>query len=793
MLQATLQILEFNKIVALITLFTVTAPGKKLAQALRPLQQRDQVELSLQQVNEARALLEDRGSPPLGGSYDLDKTLEHVSTSGAWLSVTALLEIADSLDAARACGRYFGAEELAPSLSTEVKQLELLPDLRDLIRASINPAGTVLDSASWQLADLRSQSKVLRGRIRSVLESMLSDSHFAGVFQEQLITERNGRYVVPVRVDHRGRVKGFVHDESSSGQTLYIEPAAVLERNNALQALLHEEQREIERILLQLAAHVGGASTQLAANQRILAHLDYCAAVARFARLTDANMPQITAKRQLELLQVRHPLLLLDNEGQPRQQRAVAIDLRLGKKHDTLIISGPNTGGKTVALKTVGLLFLMVSAGLPIPCDPKSRVYLFHKIFADIGDEQSIEDNLSTFSGHLARIRRILKHVDGNSLVLLDEAGTGTDPAEGGALALAVMDRLRAVGARTVVTTHLNMIKSYAYLHERVENAAVEFDPRTLAPTYRLHYGVPGASSAFTIARTMGIPGKVLSQADSYLGRQERDGLAMVEQLNSLHTQLEQDRREAQQLRNQAAQEREKRRKLLSEFEQKREQLLDKARQRAEQMVSETQAQMRRLLKETRQLGTKTDGIAVQQQADLMRQVRETKDQLHTQLPEAQTRYPAPTKVTSGEIVRITTLNTEAVVRQQNGKEVELSLNGKVMRLPLTALEIFEPRRFAKTAKRTASVRSHIEYSNFKPQLEVAGLRVEDALPQVDRLIDDALLHNWKSVTVVHGRGSGALRQAISELLAHHRAVTAFHAADDSCGGNGTTVIELGE
>lgn len=793
MLQATLQVLEFNKIVNLIALFTVTQPGKKLALALRPLQQRQQVDASLRRVAEARLLLEERGAPPLGSSHDLEQTLEQVSTTGAWLSASALLEVADSLDAARACRRYFGAEELAQLLSADVAGLALLNDLRELIRASINPDGTILDGASWQLADLRGQSKVLRGRIRSVLEAMLRDSSFAGVFQEQIITERNGRYVVPVRTDYRGRVKGFVHDESSSGQTLYIEPAAVLERNNALQSLLREEQREIERILLQLAAEVALAAEQLRSNQQILAALDYYAAAARFARLIDAQAPQITAKRQLELLQVRHPLLLLDNAGQPRQQAATAIDLRLGKKHDTLIISGPNTGGKTVALKTVGLLFLMVSAGLPIPCDPRSRVYLFDKIFADIGDEQSIEDNLSTFSGHLERIRRILRYVDGNSLVLLDEAGTGTDPAEGGALALAVMDRLRSVGARTVVTTHLNMIKSYAYLHERVENAAVEFDPRTLQPTYRLHYGVPGASSAFTIARTMGIPARVLSRADTYLGREERDGLAMVEQLNQLRTELEQDRREARQLREQAAKEREKRRRLLNELEQQRSQILDKARRRAEQMVSETQASMRQLLKEARRTRATAADVDVRHQAELMSRVRQSREMLHSSQEQALPRHAPAKNLSVGELVLVRSLNTEATVQQFNGNEVELNLNGKILRLPLTAVTVYEPRRFAKAAKRTTSVCSHIEHSTFKPRLEVVGLRVEDALPQVERLIDDALLHNWKNIEVVHGRGTGALRQAIGDLLARHRAVTAFHAADDAGGGNAVTVIELGD
>jgi DNA mismatch repair protein MutS2 len=789
MLRATLQVLEFDKIVALIARFTVSALGKELALDLKPLQKSAQVNESLQRISEAQALIAEKGAPPLGGSCDLRSTLERVKTAGAWLSAAALLEVADSLDSARACQRYFGSEILAPNLSNEVKQLQLQPELRDIIRASIGPGGDILDGASWKLADLRSQSKVVRSRIRSALEAMLSDSHFAGVFQEAIITQRNGRYVVPVRVDYRGRVKGFVHDESSSGQTLFIEPAAVLERNNNLQAMLREEQREIELILLKLAAQVGAARQPLSTNQTLLARLDYFSAAARFASLTKACAPQLTAKRQLELLQVRHPLLLIDSNGQLRTQKVTAIDLRLGKKHDTLIISGPNTGGKTVALKTVGLLFLMVSAGLPIPCDPKSRMYLFAKIFADIGDEQSIEEQVSTFSGHLLRVRQILKHADGKSLVLLDEAGTGTDPAEGGALALAVLDHLRAAGARSVVTTHLNMIKSYAFLHERVENAAVEFDPKTLAPTYRLHYGVPGASSAFTIARTLGIPAQVLAQADSYLGSEERDGLAMVEQLNQARTELETNLRDAQYLREQAAKERAKRLKLLNEFEDQREKLLAKARRRAEQMVTETETQMRQVLKQARQQHT-VDG---RQQAELMRQVHATKEQLYKPEEALQALGQPARQVDVGERVIIRALNTEAMVQNIGNNEIELNVQGKIMRLPLAALQTFEPRRFAQASKQTTSVRSHIEHSTFKPEIKVIGLRVEDALPLVEQLIDDALLHNWNNISVVHGRGTGALRQAISSMLASHRAVTAFHAADDTSGGTAVTVIELGD
>ncbi len=788
MLEQTLQVLEFTKVVELLCRFTVTAPGRELTAALRPLRQRREVAAVLEYVGEAQTLLEEKGAPPLGGSCELGDILEQAAVAGAWLSAAALLQVADSLDAARDCRNWFGSEELSPRLARLVEQLQLLPQLRDHIRHCIAPGGEINDNASWQLADLRSQEKTLRARIRRALERMLTSAALDGVFQDDIVTERNGRYVVPVRADHRGSVKGLVHDESSSGQTLFVEPEQVLEHNNELQAVVREQQREIERILLQLAAQVGAQRDALAANQKLLARLDMYSAVARFARLTGGCAPQLTDKRQLELVQARHPLLLLNSDGSRREQAAVPVDLRLGKKHDTLIISGPNTGGKTVALKTVGLLFLMVSAGVPIPCASGSRVYLFKKIFADIGDEQSIEENLSTFSGHLARIRKILRWADGDSLVLLDEAGTGTDPAEGGALALAVLDRLRAVGARTVVTTHLNMIKSYACLHQRVENAAVEFDERTLRPTYRLHYGVPGASSAFTIARAMGIPDKVLNSAEAYLGSRERDGLEMVEQLNRLRTATERELEQARALKAQAQAEREKRRRLLAEIEDKRQRMLDKARGRAEQMVHDTRVRMRELLKQARAHGG--DSRA---EAEMMSQVRQLGEELAPQPLAPRRHRAAPQQVTAGELVRVVALNVEATVRRCHSGQVELECQGKIMRLALAAVEAYQPRRFAAAAGVGATSKSTVAAQRFNPRLEVVGMRVEQALPLVERLIDDALLNDWRELSVVHGRGSGILRREIRQCLAQHRAVSAFYSADNASGGDGVTVIEVGD
>lgn len=785
MSEVTLRVLEFDKVKSLLAGFTVTDPGRELAAALRPLETSEAVMASLAEVSEMTALLAEHGAPPVGGCRDLREALRQLRAEGTWLAPETLLEVLSSLEAARDCRRYFVSRD-APHLGQRALALVDLKELRRNLRASLGPRGEVLDGASFELGTLRRDILQKRSRIRGTLERLLSADSLAGAFQDRIVTERGGRYVVPVRADHRGQVKGFVHDESASGQTLYVEPAAVLELNNELRALLCEEQREEERILRRLADGVRREADVLLANQAIMARIDFVAAAGRFARLCDAVAPQLAAEPLLELKAARHPLLLVRPDGSPRPEGAVAVDLLLGEENDTLVVSGPNTGGKTVALKTAGLLLLMVRSGLHIPCAADSRVHLFRQVFADIGDEQSIEESLSTFSGHLVRIREILERADGDSLVLLDEAGTGTDPAEGGALAMAVLDSLRARGARTVVTTHLNLVKGYAHFQEGVENAAVEFDERTLAPTYRLHYGIPGASNAFTIARGLGLPGEVLERATGYLGEGEREGLELVEKLNLLRKDLERDRAEARTLRERARQEREKRKQLLEELEGQKRSIMEKAVRQGERMVREAERKLKELLRESQGAAAGT-----REQARLAGAVRAVREDLVPPPPERQPRGKVPVEVKAGEILRITALGTEGEVVRVQGGEVELAAHGKKMRLPLAALEQFVPRRFAQKGSVRPAVRSRVERGCCEPKLLLVGKRVDAVLPLLDRFLDDALLHGLREVEIVHGAGEGVLRRVVRDFLAQHRGVTAFHAGAVGQGGDNVTIVEL--
>jgi DNA mismatch repair protein MutS2 len=781
-----LDLLEFTKLRGILARLTATEPGRELADTLLPLPSRDAAAASLAAIAEMQRLIVAQGPPPVGGCRDLREPLRQLRAEGSFLVPLLLLDVLSSLEAAVDCRKALAEKSELPLLAALGAELAGCRELRGAIRESIGARGEILDSASFELGEVRLQIRQWRGRIRNLLENLLASDQLAAAFQDRIITERGGRYVVPVRADHRGQVKGFVHDESASGQTLYVEPVAVLKGNNELQHLLREEKREEERILRRLSALVRREDQPLRANQQLLARLDYLAAAARLALQTEAIAPQLSEEPLIELRGARHPLLLVQPDGRPRPQGATPVDLLLGAEQAALVISGPNTGGKTVALKTFGLLVLMVRAGLPIPCLPGSRLYLFGQVFADIGDEQSIEENLSTFSGHLSRIRKILQAADGDSLVLLDEAGTGTDPAEGGALAMAILDSLRERGARCVLTTHLNLVKGYADLTAGVVNAAVEFDSATLAPTYRLFYGIPGASSAFTIARGLGLPESVLERANAYLGEGERFGLDLVEKLNGLRRDLDRELYEARSLKAQAEAERNRRKQLLKELEEQKREVLEKARQRGEQLVRQTEGRIKGLLDQARALAPDT-----REQARLAAEVRDVRQSLVELAPAPQRQGRLPQEVKLGELLRVTALGAEGEVTRLLADGVELSILGKKLRQPLSALEQFQPRRFASRAKPRGGGRGQIEREGFSSRLLLVGKRVDEALPVLERFLDDALLHSQRQLEVVHGSGEGVLRKVVREFLAGHREVTAFHAADLASGGDNVTIVEL--
>ena len=782
--ESTLQRLEYPRLRMLLAGQTQSEPGKLQAYRLVPLGDQVVIETALSEVDEALRWLNDGQSPGLGGCRDLSELLVSVRAEGSLLAAEDLLKVAQSLQVMRDCSHFFQRDERQDLLSKLAAGIVPLAELQRRLRESIDPRGDLLDSASFELGDLRYQIRQTRSRVKQQLNQLLTGEYSAGLFQEQLITVRNNRYVVPLKSDCRGQVKGFVQDESASGQTLYVEPSQVLDGNNKLQQLAREEQREERRILLQLAELVRRDADILQNNQRLLARIDLRFAAARLSRNYAGCRPELVDESVIELKQARHPLLM-EKDGQFDLDSAVEIDLLLGEDCRALVISGPNTGGKSVALKTLGLLLLMVRSGLHIPCHSNSRLHLYRHLFVDIGDEQSIEQSLSTFSGHLLKVRDILEHADEETLVLLDEAGTGTDPAEGAALVQAVLDQLCQQGVKTVLTTHLGQLKHFAHGHPEIENAAVEFDPETLVPTYRLRYGIPGASSALTTASRLGLPQTVIDGAIEYLGREEHDYSTLLARLNKRQLELDQELQRVRATRVEADAAQQLRKQQLETLKEKKREILQRATRQGEELIAATEARLKKLRK--RKPGT----VSPQQAVADRNELTFAREELTPFKPKRKSSNAVPVKLDNGEIVKIAALGVEAKVERLDGKMVDLLVGGKRMRQPLNALEQFTPRRFASRSTEVSAVSRGISDRQIGTKLKLVGLRVDDALAKLERFIDDASLHHLQQVEIIHGAGQGILRRAVRERLATEAAVTAFYAAPADQGGDNITIAEL--
>ena len=782
--EAALQRLEYPRLRTLLAGQTQSEPGHLQAEKLLPLSDQADIERALTEVDEAAQWLRDGQAPSLGGCWDLSLLLKAVQAEGSLIGVEELLKIAQSLRVMEECRLWFKSALQKPLLTELAAEMTVLPELQRRLRDSIGSRGELLDSASFELGDLRYQIRQSRSRIKQQLDQLLTGDHSSSLFQERLITIRNNRYVVPLKSDCRGQIKGFVQDESASGQTLYLEPSQVLEGNNRLQQLIREEQREERRILLQLAGLVRRDAAILHRNQALLGRIDLRFAAARLSRNYAGCRPELVDESIIELKQARHPLLM-EVEGHFDLSAAVAVDILLNDGCQALVISGPNTGGKSVALKTLGLLLLMVRSGLHIPCHPESRLHLYRRLYVDIGDEQSIEESLSTFSGHLLKVREILEQADAETLVLLDEAGTGTDPAEGAALVQAVLDQLCQQGAKVLLTTHLGQLKHFADGHAVIENAAVEFDPETLVPTYRLRYGIPGASSALTTATRLGLPDTVIQRAVQYLGSEEHDHSVLLSRLNARQQQLDHELLLAKQSRIEADTAQQLRKRQLGQIKEKKQEILTRAARQAEELIAATEVRMKKLRKRQPAPVSPQQAIADRQELTVAR------EELTPFKPKQKPLAAVPEKLQVGEIVRIFSLGIEAQVERLDGERVELLVGGKRMRQPLQALEQFEPRRFVVPTNRSGQVSRTVVERQTSPQLKLIGQRVDEALAHLERFVDDALLHNLQQVEIIHGAGEGILRRAVREHLAGERGVTAFYAAPADQGGENITIAEL--
>ena len=791
-----LAILEFDKVLDLLEDRCTYSVASELALDLAPSDHAPTARRALALTDEAKALL---GSVPdfsVRGARDIREIVRGAQL-GILLNTAQLLEIQDTLGAARNLRRAFrrlpNPEGRYPGLSDVIVAVEEFPGLEADIGRTVGGRGEILDTASPELARIRSSLRTAHNRLLDRLNGLLTSQKYGNAIREPIITMRDGRYVIPVRADARGAVGGIVHDSSSSGVTVFIEPLETVELNNAWRQLQRDEEHEIERILRQLSNVVALNADPLQRTVGGLAEFDFQLAKARFSFDLDANSPTIAdenAPCRIVLQHARHPLLA---------GNVVPIDIALGEDYRVLVITGPNTGGKTVALKTVGLLTLMAQAGLHIPADRTSVVSVFSQLFADIGDEQSIAQSLSTFSSHMKNVIDMFARVTPDSLVLLDEMGAGTDPTEGAALARSIVATLLDRGPLTVATTHYSELKSFAYTTPGVENASVEFNVETLSPTYRLLIGVPGRSNALAIAERLGLPGGIVGRARSYLTPQEV-------QVDELLGQIKDERDAAEAARAAAVaeqQQAEQLRRVAQETLREAERARVAAREAA---LSELEGELTGIREELRRLGRDREQVAVTREWLRQAETRATElgqsvRQVRAARPAPRPTGPAPVALRPGDRVIVASLGQQGdVLELRDGDEAEVQVGTFRLRRPLSDLT-----RLSRNQVRTVERESRTSTPRRAPavsivpargetvplDIDVRGMRAMEAEETLERYLNDAYLASLLFVRIIHGKGTGALRQAIRQFLAQHPLVAGTEGERDQQGGEGVTIARL--
>jgi len=782
----SLRVLEFSAISDRLAARCASTLGREAALALRPSPVLAEVARAQQETSEARGLAETGSGLPVQGIREIRDAV-HRAAIGGGLDIRELLDIRDTVAVARSVKGFVLARRAeVPMLAEVAESVVVFPDLEEAIGRAIGPDGEILDGASPELGKIRRERRTAESRLRDRLEGVLRTPAIVRMLRESLITIRGDRYTVPVRAEFRNQFPGVAHDQSSSGVTVFMEPLVVVPLGNAVRELAIKEREEVARILAALSGAVGGAAEDLAVTLEGLAALDLAAAKACLSLEMAGSAPRLNAEGRLDLHTARHPLLA----GQ-----VVPVDVQLGGRFRTLIITGPNTGGKTVTLKTVGLLTLMAQAGLHIPTSPDSEVAVFPHVYADIGDEQSIEQNLSTFSSHLTAIVEILRDLDrdppgtARALILLDEVGAGTDPTEGVALARALIEALHAVGVCTAVTTHYNELKAMPYTHPGMENASVEFDEITLRPTYRLLIGTPGHSNALAIAERLGLDPGIVARARSTLSQQDAD---LTQVLRSVEAEREALARE----RDAAARARRELELRQAQVEEDARRLDAQRRVLFEQAQAEVRSAVRRGREELQGLlasikASPSPQAAAQARAHLQ-ELSRTADRYgaHAQSPAA---GAPPEDLRVGETVLVVSLGQPAVVEvaPDHRGEVEVRAGSLKVRVPIADLRRLSAPE-APDPVRTPLASPGLEKALQVPSsVDLRGMAADDAILELDKYLDDAGLAGLERVTVIHGKGTGALRHAVREHLSHHPEVAAFRLGGDGEGGTGATIVEL--
>lgn len=781
--------LEYNKIIDMLAEKADSEPGKKLCRELLPSTDPEEIRKNQRLTGDALNRLFQVGSTSFGSNSDLGFSIKSLEI-GSTLSIVELMKIASMLDNVSRIKNYGKKNrEDAPedSLSEYFDRLSPLTQIANEINRCILAEDEIADDASPRLKSIRRSMLQTNEKIHSQLNSMLSGA-YRTYLQDAVITMRNSRYCIPIKAEYKGQVNGMIHDQSATGSTYFIEPAAVVELNNKIRELELEEKEEIGIILASLSAMAGEHTEELSANQKLMTELDFIFAKAKLAMEMNATAPVFNTEHFINIRKGRHPLL--------DKKRVVPIDIRLGKEFDLLIITGPNTGGKTVSLKTVGLFTLMGQAGLHIPALDRSELSIFSEVYADIGDEQSIEQSLSTFSSHMKSIVHILKHADEDSLCLFDELGAGTDPTEGAALAIAILNFLHDRGIRTMATTHYSELKIYALSTSFVENACCEFSVETLQPTYRLLIGIPGKSNAFAISSKLGLSDEIINAAKEQIGKEEKSFEDVIADLEQSRITIEKEQREIAEYKERIRTLQEQLQHKNEKLDQAKDRILREANEKAKEILQEAKEVADETIRDFNKLDAGADIRELEKKRQKVRDKISEKNEklsLRAEKKQSENKTPDPKKLKKGDSVKIVSMGLKGTVNTLPDAKGNLFVQCGIMRTQTNIRDLVlidETTVTTPTLKRTGTGKIKMSKSlSVSTEINLLGKTVDEALPELDKYLDDAYLAHLPSVRVVHGKGTGALRNAVHGHLKRLKYVKEYRLGEYGEGDAGVTIV----
>ena len=804
------RVLEFNIIRERLASLTSCETARKTALELIPTKDKETVSKLLCETDDAVSLVVRKGRPPLGGIKDISLAVRRAGTGGM-LGFTELLNAAGVFKAARRLLNYCSGvekkktdmgEKSVSAVNSAVNTVEeMIAGLTENYRLETKIYRCILsedemsDDASAELSDIRRRIREKQNSIKEKLGEFVRSSKYSKAIQEGLVTMRGDRYCIPVKVEYRGEFPGMVHDMSASGQTLFIEPAFVVDANNKIRELRVLEQQEIERITLELSGEIGAFGEILLENQRLISMIDFTFAKAGLALQLKAQKPIINENGVIRIINGRHPLI--------DKHKVVPVTIKLGEGYRTLVVTGPNTGGKTVTLKTVGLFTLMMQSGLLVPCDAGSELSLFSNVFADIGDEQSIEQSLSTFSSHMKTIVEILDRCDDRSLVLFDELGAGTDPTEGAALAMAILECVHQMGASTVATTHYSELKAFTSTTDGFENACCEFSVETLEPTYKLMIGIPGKSNAFAISSRLGLDRQIVERAKEFLTSEDVRFEDMLAGIEKRRREIDEEKSEIQALREDAERLREELRQEREKFSSQRNSIIAKAREESGKILTDAKQTADKLLSEIRKAANDSskDALRAGEAAgrELARLKNDTDEKLYSGYRKSETGGEAPQSVMAGQTVTVTTLGGRATVITPQDKAGNVYVQAGIMKMyvKLSDIRVVDEDMAEKKAqgeRKNSSVHrgeTVLKAASIKTELDLRGMTGEEALAVLDKYIDDAILSGIKTCYIIHGKGTGRLRSEVHSMLKKDKRIKSFRLGEYGEGDSGVTVAEF--